>query len=68
MCKTEYAEGGAKLHHPAQDRVKGPKCQKFDFDRFPYNSLHQTVAENHESCYLVSYFHFLKLLSIPGIN
>ena len=22
MCKTEYAEGGAKLHHPAQDRVK----------------------------------------------
>ena len=21
MCKTEYAEGGAKLHHPAQDRV-----------------------------------------------
>ena len=23
MCKTEYAKGGAKLHHPAQDRVKG---------------------------------------------
>ena len=22
MSKTEYAEGGAKLHHPAQDRVK----------------------------------------------
>ena len=21
MCETEYAEGGAKLHHPAQDRV-----------------------------------------------
>ena len=25
MCRTEYAEGGAKLHHPPhQDRVKGP--------------------------------------------
>ena len=22
MCKTEYAKGGEKLHHPAQDRVK----------------------------------------------
>ena len=22
MCKIEYAEGGAKLHQPAQDRVK----------------------------------------------
>ena len=21
MCKAEYAEVGAKLHHPAQDRV-----------------------------------------------
>ena len=23
MCKTEYAEGSAKLHPPSQDRVKG---------------------------------------------
>jgi len=26
MCRTEYAEGGAKLHHPAQDRARGQRA------------------------------------------
>ena len=32
MCETEYAEGGAKLHHPAQDRVK--QTNKISFSSY----------------------------------
>ena len=28
MCKAEYAVDGAKLHHLAQDRVKGAEIAK----------------------------------------
>ena len=48
LCKPEYAEGGAKLHQPAQDRVKREFLIVSQFWIFNKNTWINSIDLNNE--------------------
>ena len=48
MCKIENAAGGAKLHHPPQDRVKGLKTDQRFFGILTERIFYQIIVHCRE--------------------